>query len=202
MGSLAYADVEISLKVHGKCLNCKGKTLEILKSILGVYSVTWDTEEMLFRIAGEVDPNIIVKHLMASGEHAEIVRINVKHPHLRHQNHTSYAPSYGGGYVPSHGDVYNYGSYGGGYNMLPPSYRDAYLPYYGTNDQYHPYGTQRIAAPQIEYPSSYNNTLALQNPLPLATYVPSNPYQEPLNPYQEHDPYGNYHEGMTGCSIM
>lgn len=155
---------------------------------------------MLFRIAGEVDPSIIAKQLMATGAHAKIVGINIKHPHLRYQSQTSYAPSYGGGYVPSPRDVYNYGSYGGGYNMPPLSYRDANRllpdhPYYGTNDQYHPYGMQRIAAPQIEYPSSCNNTLALQNPLPPATYVPS-------NPYQEHDPYGNYHEGMTGCSIM
>ena len=155
---------------------------------------------MLFRIAGEVDPSIILKQVMATGAHAKLVGVNGKHPHLRYNNQTCYAPSYRGGYVPSPRDVYNYGSYGGGYNMPPLSYRDAYRllpdhPYYGTNDQYHPYGMQRIAVPQIEYPSSYNNALALQNPLPPATYVP-------LNPYKEHDQYGNYHEGMTGCSIM
>ncbi|GKD96231.1 putative spo11/DNA topoisomerase VI subunit A [Tanacetum coccineum] len=185
-----YADTECLLRVDPKCSSCLHKSLAAVSSIVGVYSVSFNAEQKLFRISGEVDPSILLKVLMDAGEHAEVVNYKVNHPHLRYQNYNSHASSYyGGGYAPSRRDRYNYGSYGGGYTLLPEH------PYYGTNDQYHPYGRQRITAPQIEYPSSYNNRLAFQNPLPLATNVPS-------YPYQEHDPYVNYYDGMNSCSII
>ncbi|PWA95538.1 spo11/DNA topoisomerase VI subunit A, Heavy metal-associated domain, HMA [Artemisia annua] len=179
--AIAYADMECLLRVDTKCPSCVQKTLRVLSSVVGVYEVSMDAEKKLFRISGEVDPNILVKQLFDAGKHAELVSFKAKHPHLRYQNYNSHASSssYGGGYVPYHRDGYNYGSYGGGYNLLPE----------------HPYGMQRMAPPQIEYPSSYNNTYGYQNPLPLATNVPS-------YPYQERDPYGNYYDGMNGCCIM
>ncbi|KAL3508380.1 hypothetical protein ACH5RR_027781 [Cinchona calisaya] len=81
-----YADASCVLKVNVHCEACKMKTVEILNSIIGVYSVTIDADEGIARIYGEVDPNILLKAIARSGRHAEIVRVNIKHPQIKHNN--------------------------------------------------------------------------------------------------------------------
>ncbi|KAI7740761.1 hypothetical protein M8C21_001194, partial [Ambrosia artemisiifolia] len=182
------ADMECSLRVHSKCGCCVMKTHDILRAICGVYTVEWDVEKNLFKISGEVDPSILLKAVLSTGEHAELVSVKIKHPQLRHRN-------------------YSYGSYGptNGYHM--PYYRDAgyshrslaNYPYYETNGHYYPYSLPRDTLP-IEYPSSYgynyNHTTTndYQYPPPRATYVPS-------YPPQEYDPYANF-DTISPCTIM
>ncbi|KAK3013180.1 hypothetical protein RJ639_007899, partial [Escallonia herrerae] len=86
--------------------------MEVLSAINGVYSVTIDAQEGTARIAGEVDPNILLGALARSGRHAELVRVNLKHPvlkrsHYYDENCTSYDNNHG---------PYGYGGHG---------YRDA-----------------------------------------------------------------------------
>lgn len=150
--------------------------------MVGVYSVTWDVEKNLFKISGEVDPNILLKAVLRTGEHAELVSVKLKHPQLRNRN-------------------YSYGSYGPTNGYYQPFYRDGgyrsmtNYPYYETNGQY-PYSLPRELAP-IEYlpynhPTTTNDYL--QYPPPRATYVPS-------YPPQEYDPYANY-DDVSLCNIM
>ncbi|CAI9300903.1 unnamed protein product [Lactuca saligna] len=135
------ADMECCLKVHSKCESCMMKTIEVLRSISGVYSVIWDAEKNIFKISGEVDPNILLKAVMRTGEHAELVNVKLNHPQLRHTKrrdirplpeHESYpvtSSAYrrppGIQYLPSNYDTTNYGY---GYeNPLPPA---TYVPSY------------------------------------------------------------------------
>ncbi|KAJ0733860.1 putative DNA topoisomerase (ATP-hydrolyzing) [Helianthus annuus] len=180
-------DMECSLRVHSNCGCCVMKTYEILRSVCGVYSVELDAEKNLFKISGEVNPNILLKAVLSTGEHAELVTVKMKHPQLRQR-------------------TYNYGSYGpaNGYHL--PYYRDAgysnrslaNYPYYETNGHnYYPYSLPRDP-PLIDYPSSYNNyyttTSDYQYPPPRATYVPS-------YPPQEYDQYDNF-DSISPCTIV
>ncbi|KAI3810269.1 hypothetical protein L1987_19880 [Smallanthus sonchifolius] len=139
----------------------------------------------MFKISGEVDPSVLLKAVLSTGEHAELVTVKLNHPQLRRRN-------------------YNYGSYGptSGYQL--PLYTDggyrslANYPYHETNG-YYPYNLPREPAP-IEYPSPYNynynytTTNDHQYPPPLATYVP--PY-----PPLEYDAYENY-DSISPCTVM
>ncbi|KAK3010044.1 hypothetical protein RJ639_012813 [Escallonia herrerae] len=71
------------LKVNVHCDACKMEMVEVLSAINGVYSLTIDAQEGTARIAGEVDRNILLGALARSGRHAELVRVNLKHPALR-----------------------------------------------------------------------------------------------------------------------
>ncbi|KAL2460551.1 heavy metal-associated isoprenylated plant protein 32 [Abeliophyllum distichum] len=65
-----------------RCDACKRKTLEVLNSICGVYSLTFDAEEGLAKISGEVNPNILLSALARTGQHAEIVWAKLNHPRI------------------------------------------------------------------------------------------------------------------------
>ncbi|KAI3770336.1 hypothetical protein L6452_01464 [Arctium lappa] len=155
--------------------------IEVLRSIRGVYSVRWDAQQSSLRIRGEVNPNYLLKAVMDTGEHAELVNVELNHPQLRH-------------------NYYNYASMiNAPYNRY--SYVDRpYYPYQTASIEYpyghvqppaieYPYG--RVQPPAIKYLSSSND---YETPVPWARYVSS-------NPYQEYDPYDNY-EGINFCSIM
>ncbi|KAI3793662.1 hypothetical protein L1987_36282 [Smallanthus sonchifolius] len=159
------------------------KTIDVLRSVRGVYSVTFDVEKNMFKIRGEVDPSVLLKAVLSTGEHAELVTIRLSHPQLRRRN-------------------YNYGSYGptngyqlpyytnGGYRSL------ANYPYHHETNGYYPYSMPHEPAPiaPYNYNYSYTTTNDHQYPPPLATYVPSYP---PL----EYDAYGNY-DSINPCTIM
>ncbi|KAL8237525.1 hypothetical protein R6Q59_018606 [Mikania micrantha] len=150
--------------------------------MLGVYSVAWDVENKMFRISGEVDPNILLKAVLRTGEHAELVSVKLKHPQLRHRNYYygSYGHTSGYNHLPYYGD--------GGYSSLTN------YPYYRTNGHY-PYSLP-YDPPAIECPSSYNYNATNDYPYlpPRATYVPS-------YPPQEYDPYDTY-DSISLCTIM
>ncbi|XP_042754077.1 heavy metal-associated isoprenylated plant protein 42 [Lactuca sativa] len=178
------ADMECCLKVHSKCESCMMKTIEVLRSISGVYSVTWDAEKNIFKISGEVDPNILLKAVMRTGEHAELVNVKLNHPQLRHTNYN-----------------YNYNNHNFGYGYHIPSsssYRRRDIRPLPEHEFYPVTSSAYRRPPGIQYlPSNYDTTsygYGYENPLPPATYVPS-------YPYQEHDPYANY-EGVSFCTIM
>lgn len=155
------------------------KTIQVLRSIRGVYSVTWDAQRNIFRISGEVDPNVLLQAVLRTGEHAELLTVKLNHPQLRVRQRNY--------------NDYGYGSYGPITSYLPPShsYRDrGYMrllpdhPYSETNEQY----------PYYMPSSSSSAPYAYENPLARATYVPS-------YPPQEYDPNANY-EGINFCTIM
>lgn len=156
-----FQDQDCCLKVHSKCESCLMKTIEVLRSIRGVYSVSWDAQQSSIRIRGEVNPNYLLKAVMATGEHAELLNVKLNHPQLRH-------------------NYYNYGS-----SITAPYNRFSYTdrPYYRyqTANLEYPYG--RLQPPAIEYlPPSYD----YETPLPRATYVPSYPPQE-YDPYDNYE---------------
>nr|XP_043622471.1 uncharacterized protein LOC122594055 [Erigeron canadensis] len=147
----------------------------------GVYNVEWDRRENVFKISGEVDPNILMKAVLRSGSHAELINVKLKHPLLRYDN---YYRSYGR--RPTFGNNY----YRDGYrSSLPPYYETNY-----NNDRYYPHGLPHYGpAPRIGYGPSYDYDH--RNPLPSAPYVPSYPYQD------YNDPCYNG-ASVDPCSIM
>ncbi|XP_076946911.1 uncharacterized protein LOC143618689 [Bidens hawaiensis] len=186
---MACADMECSLRVHSRCECCVMKVHDVLRSIRGVYSVEWDVEKHLFTVSGEVDPSILLKAALRTGEHAEMVTVKIKHPQLRQR-------------------YYNHGPYGPmnpGYNM-PYQRSMGNFPYYEANGYYNPYTLPRChyGPPLVEYPSSYGcnhgynhinaTTSECIHPLPRASYVPS-------YPYKEYDTYDNF-DSISPCTIM
>ncbi|XP_024967476.1 uncharacterized protein LOC112507231 isoform X1 [Cynara cardunculus var. scolymus] len=189
----ASADMDCCLKVHSKCESCLMKTIEVLRSIRGVYSVSWDAQQSSVRVRGEVNPNFLLKAVMSTGGHAELLNVKLNHPQLRH-NYYNYASSITSPYNRfSYMDrpYYHYQTtnieypYG---RLQPPAIEYPYGRLHPPAIEY-PYG--RLQPPAIEYlPSSYD----YETPLPRAAYVPS-------YPPQEYDPYDNY-EGISFCTIM
>nr|XP_043639811.1 uncharacterized protein LOC122610923 [Erigeron canadensis] len=179
--ALPCADMECQLQVHADCESCMMRSYDTIRSIRGVYEVEWNRRENIFKISGEVDPSVLMKAALRSGEHATLIDVKLKHPHTRNNFYRSYGPTVG--------------------NYMPP-YRDAYrsslhsMPYYETNDRYYPYGMSYGPAARMDYGPPYNTTYYdHQYPLPPATHVPSLPYQE------YNDPYHNY-AAVDPCSIM
>ncbi|CAI9088041.1 OLC1v1022270C1 [Oldenlandia corymbosa var. corymbosa] len=68
------------------CEACRFKTKEVLSSIIGVYNVDMDGQNGLVRVYGEVDPNMLLHALARYGKHAEVVRVNFKHPEWTRTN--------------------------------------------------------------------------------------------------------------------
>ncbi|XP_022897788.1 heavy metal-associated isoprenylated plant protein 22-like [Olea europaea var. sylvestris] len=79
---MEHANLSCILKVNTRCDACKRKTLEILNSICGVYSVTFNAEEGVAKIMGEVDPNLLLAALARTGQHAELVWAKLDHPRI------------------------------------------------------------------------------------------------------------------------
>ncbi|KAJ9568507.1 hypothetical protein OSB04_004473 [Centaurea solstitialis] len=91
----SFADMECSLKVDSKCESCLKKMIKVLRSIRGVYSVSWDAQQSSVQVRGEVNPNILLKAVMSSGKHAELLNVKLNHPQLRHNHY-----NYGSGTTP------------------------------------------------------------------------------------------------------
>lgn len=143
--------------------------------MVGVYSVTWDAQQNIFKISGEVDPNVLLKAVLCTGEHAELVTVKLNHPQLRHRNYNNY-----GSYGPTTG--HHVPPYRHGYRSLPEQ------PYYGTNNP-NPYIMPPEPTP-VAYPSADDR----QTPLPHAIHVLS-------YPYHEYGPNDNV-DRSSYCSIM
>ncbi|CAK9146582.1 unnamed protein product [Ilex paraguariensis] len=145
------ADVDCLLKVNVNCEACKMKMIQLLSSICGVYSVTIDAAEGTAKVSGEVDPNILLRGLARSGNHAELVWVKLKHPVMN--NRRCY-------YTADNGSSYAYHHHHNGGIEEPPystttRYRGA-LPersyYYGMHQHYPPITRTNYAT---QYPSWY-----------------------------------------------
>ncbi|KAL3531376.1 hypothetical protein ACH5RR_010698 [Cinchona calisaya] len=99
------------LKVNVHCEACKMKIVEVLSSVIGVYSVDIDAREGMAKVSGEVDPNILLKALARTGKHAELAWVKLKHPMLN-RDREDYTSSY-------HNNHGSYGDYHNNYNYEP-----------------------------------------------------------------------------------
>lgn len=59
------------MSIH--CDGCKQKVKKLLHKIDGVFTVTIDSEEVKVGVSGNVDPDMLVKKLIQSGKHAELL---------------------------------------------------------------------------------------------------------------------------------
>ncbi|KAK2972026.1 hypothetical protein RJ640_005046 [Escallonia rubra] len=116
------------LKVNVHCDACKMQMMEVLSSINGVYSVSIDSQDGLAKVSGEVDPNILLRALARTGNHAELVWVKLKHPVLARGFQGSY------GYGKYH-NPYGYGS-----TLYDHPWHDAHQPYHSRR------------RPQVDYP--------------------------------------------------
>ncbi|KAK3010135.1 hypothetical protein RJ639_011792 [Escallonia herrerae] len=94
----------------------------------GVYSVSIDSQDGLAKVSGEVDPNILLRALARTGNHAELVWVKLKHPVLARGFQGSY------GYGKYH-NPYGYGS-----TLYDHPWHDAHQPYHSRR------------RPQVDYP--------------------------------------------------
>ncbi|KAK3032183.1 hypothetical protein RJ639_035008 [Escallonia herrerae] len=170
-----YAEMGCILKVNVHCDGCKMKMMQVLNAISGVYSVTIDAQEGTARVAGEVDPNVLLRALARSGKHAEIVRVNLKHPVLKRSYYGDDYSPYGHDYSHGYGgrcydaiddDPYYCYSNRHGTSQLP----DIPRTWYDTRPRNYPYSWGG------DYPARYNyGRYSYDSPLPPALYVPSTP---------------------------
>ncbi|KAL2500147.1 heavy metal-associated isoprenylated plant protein 32 [Abeliophyllum distichum] len=147
-----YANLCCILKVNIRCDACKRKTLEVLNSICGVYSVTISAEEGTAKISGEVDPNLCLSALARTGQHAELVWAKLNHPRLDR-----------GGYYNDH-DYHNglhKSNYGYGYPrhglISEPYWHRSGLPGGMWRDSYQHYPLSRALPEYSSYNSNYYN---------------------------------------------
>nr|XP_027061041.1 heavy metal-associated isoprenylated plant protein 32-like [Coffea arabica] len=157
-----HADAACVLKVNLHCEGCKMKTMEILGSIVGVYSVAIDGEEGLAKIYGEVDPNMLLRAIGTSGRHAELVRMDIKHPQINED--ASCRRRHGYNYDALLENNPCGGGYGHGYGRSLPDHTSCY-----GHEQY--------------YPNSYSHT-AGGGALPQPRHVPSYP-RRGYDPYDD-----------------
>ncbi|XP_010528523.1 PREDICTED: uncharacterized protein LOC104805601 [Tarenaya hassleriana] len=62
------------LKANIKCCQgCKRKVKKTLSKVEGVYSVDIDTEQQMVIVVGNLDPEILIKKLLKSGKHAQLL---------------------------------------------------------------------------------------------------------------------------------
>ncbi|KAA8523555.1 hypothetical protein F0562_009978 [Nyssa sinensis] len=146
--------------------------MEVLDSICGVYSVTIDAEQGTTKVIGEVDPSVLLRALARSGNHAELLWVNLKSPVSSRGYH--------------YNDEYQNGPHVYGAINQPHRYQSA-LPEHSWNNTHRHYSPRR---PTTEYPS-YNTNYRY---LPPAKYVPG-------PPPQAFDPY-EYDEPINFCSVM
>lgn len=117
--------------------------------------MTIDAEQGIAKVAGEVEPNALLRALSRSGKHAELVRVTFRDPRMNHHsNYDRYASS---------PPAYNQQGCGYGYNAIDDSYARG-LPEYSLG--YDPCQYQDY--PDANYSGVY---------LPPAQYVPSYPVQ-------------------------
>ncbi|XXG54420.1 hypothetical protein AAC387_Pa03g2303 [Persea americana] len=73
------------LKVYIHCDGCKQKVKKLLQKIEGVYSMNIDAEQGKVTVAGNVDPNTLIKKLQKNGKHAELWPSKGGNPQLNKQ---------------------------------------------------------------------------------------------------------------------
>ncbi|XP_027108438.1 uncharacterized protein [Coffea arabica] len=133
-----YADACCILKVNVNCEACKMKVVEVLSSVIGVYSVDLDAQEGLAKVYGEVDPNMLLKALARTGKHAELAWVKLKHPVMN----------------PRGDDYHNYSNYGYRNYDEPHSYSRYRSP--GWQQQFYPPRRSTMADHQNPY-NYYNH---------------------------------------------
>ncbi|KAI5679543.1 hypothetical protein M9H77_00770 [Catharanthus roseus] len=110
-----YADATCILSMNVDCQACKMQVVEVLSSIIGVYSVDIDSSRGQVRVCGEVDPNTLLKALARTGRHAKVEWAKLNHPIVHRSYHN------GHGYGDPRAYYYNYG-YGGGASLEEDPY--------------------------------------------------------------------------------
>ncbi|CAA3005482.1 Copper chaperone [Olea europaea subsp. europaea] len=146
-----YANLCCILKVNTRCDACKRKTLEVLNSICGVYSVTISTEEGTARIIGEVDPNLCLAALARTGQHAELVYTKLDHPRLgRGGGYYNNQDYYSSPHKYNHG--YGYSRYGA---LSEPYWNQSALPGGMSHNSYQHYPLRRALPEYSSYNSNY-----------------------------------------------
>ncbi|XP_074332384.1 uncharacterized protein LOC141670443 [Apium graveolens] len=188
-----YANAVCILKVNIKCERCKMKLMSVLSSISGVYSVNVDAERGRAEIEGQVDPNLLLREVSRSGQHAELVRVKLQHP-AAGQRYSSLSSPYN---RDNNNDYY----YGRSLNAIQDGYgRRAVLndePYYDNGD--------------ARYYNNYNNNNNMYYPSPEASNYMNSRYN--MNDYgyssgarylpssvpQEYSPYA---DETLSCTIL
>ncbi|KAL6522831.1 hypothetical protein OROHE_016678 [Orobanche hederae] len=61
------------LKVSIHCQGCKKKVKKLLQSIDGVYTIDIDSQQQKVTVTGNIDPRTLIKKLVKSGKHAELL---------------------------------------------------------------------------------------------------------------------------------
>lgn len=90
-----YADVTCALSINMDCQACKMTVLEVLSSIIGVYSVDIDANKGEIMVSGEVDPNVLLKAITRTGKHAKLAWVKLNHPGVHRTYHGLYNYSHG-----------------------------------------------------------------------------------------------------------
>ncbi|KAM7277427.1 hypothetical protein ACFE04_019293 [Oxalis oulophora] len=62
-----------NLKVSIHCEGCKKKVKKLLHSIEGVYTITIDSQQHKVTVTGNIDADTLIKKLLKSGKHAELI---------------------------------------------------------------------------------------------------------------------------------
>ncbi|KAI9180057.1 hypothetical protein LWI28_000700 [Acer negundo] len=75
------ANPTCALKVNIKCCNgCEVKAKKKLQKLKGVDSITYDAEQGILRISGNVNPTVVIHKLAELGKKAELLRLDNKNP--------------------------------------------------------------------------------------------------------------------------
>ncbi|KAK3193882.1 hypothetical protein Dsin_025192 [Dipteronia sinensis] len=70
-----------ALKVNINCCNgCEVKAKKKLQKLKGVDSITYDAEQGIVRISGNVNPTVVIHKLAELGKKAELLRLDDKNP--------------------------------------------------------------------------------------------------------------------------
>ncbi|KAG2693474.1 hypothetical protein I3843_08G094600 [Carya illinoinensis] len=75
-GTLKYKTWVLKVSIH--CEGCKKKVKKVLQSIEGVYTITVDIQQHKVTVTGNVDADTLIKKLLRSGKHAELLPEKIK----------------------------------------------------------------------------------------------------------------------------
>ncbi|KAK1561154.1 hypothetical protein Q3G72_035016 [Acer saccharum] len=75
------ANPTCAMKVNINCCNgCEVKAKKKLQKLKGVDSITYDAEQGILRISGNVNPTVVIQKLAKLGKKAELLRLDNKNP--------------------------------------------------------------------------------------------------------------------------
>ncbi|KAK2650591.1 hypothetical protein Ddye_018080 [Dipteronia dyeriana] len=75
------ANLTRAFKVNINCCNaCEAKAKKKLQKLKGVDSITFDAEQGIVRISGNVNPTAVIRKLEKLGKKAELLRLDNKNP--------------------------------------------------------------------------------------------------------------------------